>query len=155
MAHRGQKYGDSRYFETHVEDVVARCESNKHCTYGHITLAYLHDVVEDTEVTLEDLRTLGLFNVMIEAVDAITKRKSEDYAAYLTRVLENSWATFVKYHDLLSNIAACQKVIEGHSQSGLSRAHAEKLIRTRYNPAIERIRATEPYWLHEGCRYDD
>jgi hypothetical protein len=45
--------------------------------------ALLHDVVEDTDVTLDELRERGLDEVVIAAIDALTKRDGEDYGAFI------------------------------------------------------------------------
>lgn len=66
------------------------------------TVAWLHDVVEDTEITLKDL--LPLFGIRITmAVDAITKRKGESRKEYLIRVKCNKIAKKVKIADLIHN----------------------------------------------------
>lgn len=65
--------------------------------------AYLHDVVEDTDVTLEDLRSLGFPESVIEAVDCLTKREGVSLADYLYRVKHNEIARVVKLADLAHN----------------------------------------------------
>ncbi|MCR5784474.1 MAG: GTP pyrophosphokinase [Eubacterium sp.] len=67
------------------------------------TLAYLHDVVEDTDVTLSDLKELGFSERIVEAVDAITKKADETRQEYLLRVKNNSLARAVKLADLEHN----------------------------------------------------
>ena len=151
LAHQGQKYGDRDYFSTHVEDVVRRCESSKHCTVTHVIVAYLHDVLEDTDLSMDDLIQLGLERYAMQALLALTKRDDEDYASYTTRVLENRIATFVKYHDLLSNMDACREVLKGY-ESPMDRDRAKHLIVRRYSPAMDRIYDASPYWLHESHR---
>lgn len=66
-------------------------------------VALLHDIVEDTEVTLEDLRREGFSERVIGAVDAITHR-GEDYFEYIRRVKKNPLATKVKIADLKHNM---------------------------------------------------
>jgi (p)ppGpp synthase/HD superfamily hydrolase len=66
--------------------------------------AVLHDVVEDTEVTLEDLRLAGLPEEVIAAVDCVTKRKGEAYTDYLDRIANNPIARRVKLADLQDNM---------------------------------------------------
>ena len=66
--------------------------------------AILHDVVEDSEITLDDLRKSG-FNVkIIDAVDCLTKREGEDYFDYIKRVLISPIAIRVKLADLEDNM---------------------------------------------------
>lgn len=66
--------------------------------------ALLHDVVEDTPNTLDDLTRAGFPAAVIEAVDALTKRPGEDYAAYIMRVKSNPTARRVKIEDLKDNM---------------------------------------------------
>jgi len=67
--------------------------------------AVLHDVVEDTPVSLEELRAEGLSEAVIGAVEALTKRPEEedDYDAFIRRVAPNPLARQVKLADLRDN----------------------------------------------------
>ncbi len=66
-------------------------------------VAYLHDVIEDTSMTIEDLSQYGFPNVVIQAVDVLTKRNEESYDLYIQRVIQNSLAKKVKMADLMHN----------------------------------------------------
>lgn len=73
-------------------------------------VALLHDVVEDTHWTLNDLRTYGFPEHVVEAVDAITRRKPPKWPekeaflqSYIPRVSENALATRVKLADMDDN----------------------------------------------------
>lgn len=65
--------------------------------------AVLHDVVEDTEVTLSEVEAEFGADVAA-AVDALTKRDGEEYQAYLERVGANPIARRVKMADLTDNL---------------------------------------------------
>ncbi len=67
--------------------------------------AVLHDVVEDTPVSLEELRAEGFSEAVIGAVEALTKRPEEedDYDAFIRRVAPNPLARQVKLADLRDN----------------------------------------------------
>jgi (p)ppGpp synthase/HD superfamily hydrolase len=66
------------------------------------TVAILHDVVEDTMITVE--RIAELFGKRIaQAVYAITKRSGETYMQYLERVKADTLALAVKVHDIKHN----------------------------------------------------
>ncbi len=67
-------------------------------------VALLHDIVEDTEYTLNDLRLKGFPEDVVMAVDSITKRNGESYDNYLHRVSQNPIATHVKLVDLAHNM---------------------------------------------------
>jgi len=98
----GKLYKGKPYFERHVEEVATLVKATG-ATDAQVTVAYLHDVVEDTEVTLDGLR-LFFDDVIVEAVDAITKREDETYFEYIDRVRKNDLAVFVKSADLMVNL---------------------------------------------------
>jgi len=67
--------------------------------------AVLHDVVEDTPITLDQLRGEGFSKTVIEAVELLTKHPEEenDYDAFIRRVAPNPTARKVKLADLRDN----------------------------------------------------
>ncbi|MBK5424392.1 HD domain-containing protein [Bacillus sp. TH30] len=65
--------------------------------------AYLHDVLEDTEITAADLLSAGIPHNVVEAVQVLTKEKYMPYFEYLSRVKENFLARTVKLADLKHN----------------------------------------------------
>lgn len=67
-----------------------------------LTVAYLHDILEDTQVTEETLKEI-FPNEIVESVKALTREKYESYSSYLERVKMNKWATIVKLADLRHN----------------------------------------------------
>lgn len=65
----------------------------------------LHDVVEDSDWTFEDLRKEGYSKRIIEALDCVTKRSdNEDYDIFLERTRSNPLAVRVKLNDLIDNM---------------------------------------------------
>ena len=68
-----------------------------------ITAALLHDVVEDTEITLDQLREEGFSPAVVEAVDLLTHRKGVSYYDYLAEISKNPIAREVKMADLRHN----------------------------------------------------
>lgn len=66
-------------------------------------VAYLHDVIEDTDITLEDLRDYGFPEKVLTAIDILTKKKGQDYQDYLVIVKNNELARVVKLADLRHN----------------------------------------------------
>lgn len=67
-----------------------------------VAVAWLHDVVEDTAITLDDLAEV-FPPAVVTAVEAISKRRSEPFAAYYERVKANDLAMVVKWHDVADN----------------------------------------------------
>lgn len=71
--------------------------------YNEKIVALLHDIVEDTEVTIPDLKNLKFSKEVIEAIDVITKKKDQEYFSYLKSIKDNSIAKKVKIEDLKHN----------------------------------------------------
>ena len=67
-------------------------------------VAILHDVVEDTEWTLDQLRQAGFSEEVVQAVECLTHRDQETYEAFITRVCTNPVASKVKLADLEDNM---------------------------------------------------
>ncbi len=65
--------------------------------------AILHDVVEDTPVTLDDLRNQGFSETIIDAVNALTKHSGETRMEAAYRAAANPIARVVKLADNAEN----------------------------------------------------
>ncbi|MBE5735384.1 MAG: HD domain-containing protein [Clostridiales bacterium] len=66
-------------------------------------VALLHDVVEDTDVTLQDLKDAGFGEEIIEAVEYMTHDPSVPYMDYVAKIKTNPIARVVKLADLRHN----------------------------------------------------
>ncbi|MDE0922358.1 HD domain-containing protein [Aurantimonas coralicida] len=66
-------------------------------------VAILHDVVEDSEWTLEQLRDAGFSEAVVNAVNALTHRSGEDYFDAIRRAKADPIARIVKLADLADN----------------------------------------------------
>ena len=97
-AHLGQVDKAGEDYIKHPEKVASFVNSDE-----EKAVAYLHDVIEDTELTLEDLREYGFSEEVLKAVDVITKKKGQDYQSYLNLVKTNELARVVKLVDLRHN----------------------------------------------------
>lgn len=67
-------------------------------------VAVLHDVVEDTSVTLDDLRRQGFSDAVVEAVGLLTKDGALSYEQYIERLRPHRLARAVKLADLRDNM---------------------------------------------------
>ena len=67
-------------------------------------VALLHDIIEDTECTIDILRKEGFSERVIEAVDILTHRKEDSYDEYIQSISTNMLATEVKIEDLRHNM---------------------------------------------------
>ena len=66
-------------------------------------VALLHDLVEDTEYTLEDIATLGFGQEIVDAVALMTHEDGVPYLDYVARLKSNPLARAVKLADLVHN----------------------------------------------------
>lgn len=66
-------------------------------------VALLHDVIEDTDYTFDDLKTNGFDDVIIDALKLMTHDESVPYMAYVTEIKTNPIARAVKLADLQHN----------------------------------------------------
>lgn len=101
--HAGQTYGNLPYTD-HLQQVAYSVETGT-TDDRMIVVAYLHDILEDTECTADALSALFEDNI-VHAVVAITRTKGESKEAYLTKVKGNHMARIVKIHDSLCNLRA-------------------------------------------------
>lgn len=99
QAHRGQADHYGQPYVLHPLRVMLRVDSDYERMAG-----VLHDVVEDTPHTLEDLRSMGYPEEVVEAVDCLTRRPTETYGALIERAAANPIARRVKLADLEDNM---------------------------------------------------
>lgn len=97
-AHEGQVDKAGAPYVLHPLRMMLRAST----TEEQITAA-LHDVVEDSGVSLDDLRAAGFSETVIGAVDSVTKRPEEPYDAFVRRAALNPVGRKVKLLDLEDN----------------------------------------------------
>lgn len=98
-AHQGQVDKANEPYILHPLRVMSKLDGENERVVG-----VLHDVVEDTDVTLSDLIEAGFNREVIAAIDALTRKTGETYNDYISRVLTNSLACVVKLVDLEDNL---------------------------------------------------
>lgn len=67
-------------------------------------IAYLHDILEDTDCSIDDLADIGLSESIIDAINLLTKTKNYNYVTYIENIKQNKLAKIVKIADTLSNL---------------------------------------------------
>ena len=72
-------------------------------TENECIVALLHDVVEDTEITLEQLESI-FSDEIIEPLKLLTKDNITSYYDYIMRIMKNPRAKSVKIEDLKHNL---------------------------------------------------
>lgn len=99
LFHSKQKDKNGKHYILHPLAVMNEMDTEK-----EKVVAILHDVVEDTSVTLTQLMSYEVFSgEIIHAIDCLTKQEGELYADYIERVKSDKLATRVKLADLKHN----------------------------------------------------
>jgi (p)ppGpp synthase/HD superfamily hydrolase len=99
QAHLGQRDKGGAPYILHPLRMMMRMESE-----AAMIAATLHDVVEDSDWTLEQLRGEGFSEEVLQAVDCLTRRDGETYEEFVARAQANAIARQVKIADLEDNM---------------------------------------------------
>lgn len=97
--HQGQTDMAGKPYVDHLRRVAAPFDlhaNSPHHWPAACAVAWLHDVVEDTECTFTDIWELGFSDEIMFAVQAITQAKGEPLDEYWARVKANPLARAVK-----------------------------------------------------------
>lgn len=118
-AHEGQRDPDGNAVILHPLLVGSMGQTDAEKCVG-----FLHDVVEDTDWTFDDLRKEGIPDEIIDALQLCTHDESMDYYEYVQRIIDsgNMTAIHVKLNDLHHNIARGKafgypKLVEKHEKA--------------------------------------
>lgn len=122
-AHAGQVDRDGNPVILHALTVGLMGHTDEERTAG-----FLHDVVEDTDMTFEDLTDAGIPNGVVNALRLLTHQKGTPYIDYVKSIIEsgNPIALQVKYNDLKHNYA---------------RGKAYPDLQKKHGPALEMVKA--------------
>ena len=124
-AHRGQKDRAGAPYILHPLRVMLRLESDT-----EMIVAVLHDVVEDSSMTADQLREEGFSDEIVEAVELLTKREGEPYDNVIERAKLTPLSRRVKIADLRDNM----------DMSRLSHVTEDDLSRfERYHRALQAL----------------
>ena len=100
LAHAGQV---DKIGAPYVNHVYAVEDGLKHLSLEIRMTGLLHDVLEDADLTMDDLSELGIPDYVIHLVEVVTKRSDETYLHMLERICEVPAALMVKIADNAHN----------------------------------------------------
>ena len=109
-AHRGQvDKGGNHYF---LHPFRVSQETKNHFTWKHTDfdkyiaecVALLHDVIEDSDITADDLVNEGFEYAIVNRVVRMTRKEDELYMDYIKRIGEDNICRIVKMCDLKDNM---------------------------------------------------
>lgn len=127
--HCGQTYDDGPYI-FHPIRVAMRLQDPR-----ERIIAVLHDVVEDTNATLEEVKELVDDSEVYAAIVLLTN-SGNDYDSYIKAITENAMATHVKRADLEENISM---------SFGLDMERRDKCLR-KWHKALHVLSECSPYF---------
>lgn len=99
-AHRGQTDRADQPYILHPMRLMLGMEGDE----AAMIVAILHDVVEDTAWTLEQLAAEGFDATVVAAIDRLSRRDGERYEAFIERIAPDPLARRVKLADLKDNM---------------------------------------------------
>ena len=98
--HRGQTDRNGRPYILHPLHIMLQMDDE-----AEMIAAVLHDTIEDSEMTLEELREEGFSGEVLTAVELLTHDKeSTPYEDYVRRLKPNPMARKIKMADLKHNM---------------------------------------------------
>jgi len=99
IAYSGKKDKAGKTYILHPLRVMEKMD-----TELEMAVALLHDVIEDSDYTAEDLLSEGIPSSVVDAVQSLSKLHNESYDEFVDRVMENPLASKVKMADIEDNI---------------------------------------------------
>ncbi len=139
-AHRGQRYPspEREPYILHLLRVMVAVNG-----FRVQAAAVLHDVLEDTEMTADELRAAGLPADVVDAVLVLTHRPGQGYEEYVEQIARNAIAREVKLADLADNLANNKRLMS--TPEVMARiGRYERGIRAPPSPPDTARRATAP-----------
>lgn len=125
-AHKGQYDKAGVEYINHPLTVASYCK-----TEDERIVALLHDVVEDTNVTLDDLSKI-FDKEIIDALRLLSHTDDTPYLEYVARIKENNLAKAVKIADLTHNMDMSRF-------KNLTKWDYDR-VENKYKPAMELLR---------------
>lgn len=98
-AHAGQMDKAGKPYIFHRLRMCCRCFTDE-----EKIVAFLHDTIEDTEVTAEDLHSEGFPRNIVDAILSVSRDENESYENFVKRTRLNPLGRAVKLHDLEDNM---------------------------------------------------
>jgi len=114
-AHEGQTRWNKTPYITHPARVAEAVRDlnlienigDEHMVDCILAAAWLHDVVEDTQITLKDLSDFPPF--VVDMVETLTHRIDEEYLDYILRIKKHMYAPLIKRADINDNLKDLRK----------------------------------------------
>lgn len=109
-----------------------------------LVCAYLHDVVEDTKLSFDDLKWLGANDYQLDLIERLTKRAPDKPAPpeYYERIAQSPGALIVKCADRCANLEDALQAVEETSEvqrwaNYMSKSARDMVPMYRYSPRLQ------------------
>ncbi|MBL8001531.1 MAG: phosphohydrolase [Flavobacteriales bacterium] len=132
--HKGQVDRFNKPYVLHVMRVMMRGHDKEEQVLGA-----LHDVLERSTLTLEDLAKKDFPPRVLKALEHISRRAEEDYDQYIDRVMQDPLAIRVKLHDLADKMDLLH--VDTLSHADLKRYNKQLAAYHRMKKVVEEARA--------------
>lgn len=133
-AHKGQLDLDGKAVLFHPLEVALMCKS-----LDEMLVGILHDVVEDSQYTFEDLLEQGIPSHIVDTLRLLTHAKNESYDEYVLRIARsgNKTAIAVKWNDLTHNLERDKR--GNHTKQVLKHTHGKELLAPYYEQVFANL----------------
>jgi (p)ppGpp synthase/HD superfamily hydrolase len=119
-AYAGKTDKAGREYILHPLRVMAKMETDL-----ERSSALLHDVIEDSDITAEQLLEEGIPVEVVEAVKYLSKHEGEDYMEFVARAKKNTLAAKVKIADIEDNIDVLRLTsLDEHDLARIKKYHS-------------------------------
>lgn len=126
MCHKEQVDKANRPYIYHVIRVAELTQARYLQDSTQVAAALLHDVVEDTEITIDIIHKFFGRGVG-EIVDILTRKEGENYFDYIRRTKEYSDTRFIKEMDIKDNLGRIGLITDNRIREGLHERYMNAL----------------------------
>jgi len=105
--HGAQTYCKGYPYIVHLEDVVRVLEYFGYTEDKYIASGYMHDTIEDTEVSYNDIKSkfgIEIAEIVYAVTDELGRSRSERHEKTYPKIIANSDALIIKLADRIANI---------------------------------------------------
>lgn len=128
-AHAGQVDKQGRdYFDAHLRPIAEATNAAWPGSWA-VQVAWLHDIIEDTDHTAESLLAAGIGPDVVAAVESVTRHPGEPYRDLIERASDSARGAAVKFVDNAWNILCNDDLAARDPEK------ARSLLFDRYLPA--------------------
>jgi len=135
LAHKDQMWGSESFYTAHIVPTVKRIEEDERSNYDLMSIGFLMNAVNETELSLEDCVTIGFTPMVLESLHILSMKVDEDFFEYIMRLAECPICRFIKLHEL---------------RARLEKTSEKKGEFKKYTSAIAALEGYSEYTFEEG-----